>query len=304
MRKGDMKLKANNLRYFISQAMRSFVRNGLMSVTSIFTVLCCMLILGLFMVISINVDYIAAQIQDQCQLQAFVEENTPASKLAQIQIQLEAVPNVASAELFTKEDALDYMRGVFGENADALDGLEDDNPFRDSFKVSLTDLSQSQATMEQLKLVANIASVETDQATADNVLSVTTTLRNISFWIMLILGLVSIFIIANTIKLAVYARRKEINVMKFVGATNWFIRWPFIFEGIIIGIIGAIIAFGLISWGYVAATGWMGSIMLMDMFTLKTYSELWWILLVSFIAIGTFIGAVGSGFSLRKHLDV
>lgn len=298
-----MKLKVNNFRYFISQAARSFIRNGLMSVTSIFTVLCCMLILGLFMVISINVDYISYQIQDQCQIQAFVEDGTSESKLTQLQLQLRAVPNVASADLFTKADSLEYMRDMFGENADALDGLENDNPFRDSFKISLTDLSQASTTIEQLKLVNGIADVENKQAMTDTVLNVTTTLRNISFWIMLILGFVSVFIIANTIKLAVYARRREINVMKFVGATNWFIRWPFIFEGIIIGIIGALVAFGLISWGYAGALAWIGTIQ-MDMFSLKAYGDIWWVLLIAFIAIGTFIGAVGSGFSLRKHLDV
>ena len=262
-----------------------------------------MLILGLFMVISINVDYIAAQIQDQCQIQAFIDDTTPSSKLTQIEIQIKSVPNVASAELFTKEDSLEYMRDMFGENADALDGLENDNPFRDSYKITLTDLSQAASTIEQLKTVSGIADVENKQSMTDRVLSVTTTLRNISFWIMIILGLVSIFIIANTIKLAVYARRKEINVMKFVGATNWFIRWPFIFEGIIIGLIGSIIAFALISWGYIASMGWINTIQ-MDMFSLKSYSDLWGILLVSFLLIGTFIGAAGSGFSLRKHLDV
>lgn len=296
-------MKASDFRYFISQAVRSFVRNGLMSITSIFTVLCCMLILGLFMVISINVDYITFQIQDQCQVQAFVAEKTPAAKLTQTEIQIKAIENVSSAELFTKEDSLEYMREMFGENADALDGLEDDNPFRDSFKISLKDLSKAAETIEQIKQVTNIADVENKQSMTDTVLIVTTSLRNISFWIMLILALVSIFIIANTIKLAVYARRKEINVMKFVGATNWFIRWPFIFEGIIIGIIGALIAFILTSWGYSVVISWISSLP-MDMFKFKTYGELWGALLLSFVAIGTFIGAIGSGLSLRKHLDV
>lgn len=296
-------MKASDLRYFISQAIRSFIRNGLMSVTSIFTVLCCMLILGLFLVISINVNHIANQVEDQCQIQAFVDETVSEKKLNQIKIELEALENVEKAELFTKEDSLEYMREMFAENADVLDGLEDDNPFRDSYKVFLKDLSLATGTMEQIKTVTGIADVRNEQAMMDNVLNVTRTVKNLSFWIMMILGLVSIFIISNTIKLAVYARRKEINVMKFVGATNWFIRWPFVFEGIIIGVIGALVAFALISWGYVVALGWISGFNL-DMFTLKTYNDIWWMLLVCFVGIGAFIGAAGSGLSIRKHLDV
>ena len=302
-RREAMALRANDFRYFISQACRSFVRNGLMSITSIFTVLCCMLILGLFLIISINVNYIANQIQDQCQIQAFIDEKTSDSQLSLIKTQLEALDNVSSAELFTKEDSLEYMREMFAENADALDGLEDDNPFRDSYKISLKDLSLATQTIEQIKTVTGVADVENKQAMMDNVLNVTNTIKHLSFWIMLILGLVSIFIISNTIKLALYARRKEINVMKFVGATNWFIRWPFVFEGIIIGIIGAVIAFALISWGYVIALGWVSGFNL-DMFSFKTYGDIWWILLSCFIGIGAFIGAAGSGISIRKHLDV
>lgn len=296
-------LKANNLRYFISQATHSIVRNGLTSVTSIFTVFCCMLILGLFLTIGINVNYIADQIKDDCPVQAFVGETVEASKLADIKTQIEAIDNVASAELFTKEDSLKYMRDIFAENANVLDGYETDNPFRDSYNVSLKDLSDAQATIALIEQIDGIAEVKNDQATINTILNVTNTVKHLSLWIMIILGVVSVFIIANTIKLAVYSRRKEINVMKFVGATNWFIRWPFVFEGIIIGIIGALIAFGLISWGYLALSGWVASYSF-DLFKLKTYSEMWWILISSFIAIGAVIGAVGSGLSLRKHLDV
>lgn len=296
-------MRANDFRYFLSQAIRSFVRNGLMSVTSIFTVLCCMLILGLFLVISINVNHIANQIQDQCKIQAFLDEKLTQKQIANVKTQIEAIDNVFEAEFFTKEQALEYMRTMFAENADVLDGLEDDNPFRNSYKISLKDLSQATDTIAQIEGVSGVADVENEQAMMDNVLNFTNTIKHLSFWIMLILGFVSIFIIANTIKLAVYARRKEINVMKFVGATNWFIRWPFVFEGIIIGIIGALLAFALISWGYAGALAWISGFNL-DMFTLKTYGDIWWILLVCFIGIGAFIGATGSGLSIRKHLDV
>lgn len=299
-----MPKKIGNFRYYFSQAARSVVRNGLMSVTSIFTVLCCLLILGVFMLLSINVNYIADQVQNQCEIQAFIEEGTSTQRIAEIGKQLKQIENVREAVVFTREDALDYMRGIFGENADALDGLEDDNPFRDSYKITLHDLTQADATALAMKNIGGVAEVKNNQTLMDNILSVTNTVKHVSLWIMLLLCIVSIFIIANTIKLAVFARRKEINVMKFVGATDWFIRWPFVIEGIIIGIVGGLIAFGLISWGYIAALGSVGATFEMDMFRFVPYQTIWYWLLGAFVALGAVIGAIGSGFSIRKHLHV
>lgn len=298
-------MKLSNLRYFVSQAFRSVIRNGLMSVTSIFTVLCCMIILGLFLVVSINVNYIADQVQDQCEVQAYMAKDSTPEQLSQAKQQIEKIENVAAVEPFTKQDTLNYMREIFEDQASMLDGYENDNPFDDSLKISLVDLSKSAQTVAQIEKVSGIASVSLKQEMMDTVLNVTNMIKNMSFWVMLLLGIVSIFIIANTIKLAVYARRKEINVMKFVGATNWFIRWPFVFEGIIIGVTGALVAFGLISWGYAGMLSWIsGSGFRMDMFQFKTYQEIWWVLLCSFVGIGAVIGATGSALSIRKHLDV
>lgn len=201
-------MKFSNFRYFISQAGLSVIRNGLMSVTSIFTVLCCMIILGLFLVVSINVNYIADQIQDQCEVQAFMADGSSEAQITQAKAQIEAIANVSAVEPFTKEDTLNYAKEMFGDQADALDGYEKDNPFRDSFKVSLVDLSQSAATIAEIQKVSGVAEVANKQAMMDTVLNVTNMVKNLSFWVMLLLGIVSIFIIANTIKLAVFARRQ------------------------------------------------------------------------------------------------
>lgn len=295
-------MKISNFKYYVSQASKSVARNGLMSLTSIFIVVCCLFIMGLFLVISINVNYIADQVQDQCEIQVFLDETASAQQVEAAGDKIRQIDNVSAAQLFTKQEALDYMRDLFGENASALDGLEDDNPFRDSYKITLTDLAKAQETANALEQVNMVAEVQNNQELMNSILDVTTTTKYVSFWIMLLLSVVSVFIIANTIKLAVFARRREINVMKFVGATNWFIRWPFVFEGIIIGLIGGVIAFGFISWGYIAAL--QGISLQMDMFQLKSYADIWWVLLGSFAIIGMLIGAIGSAFSIRKHLDV
>lgn len=296
-------MRANNFKYYLSQALRSVFRNGLTSMTSILTVLCCMIILGLFMTISINVNYIADQLEQQCQVQAFIDETYTKNQVAAVQKNVEAIENVATVEIFSKEDTLEYMRELSEDNASLLDGYEGkDNPFRDSLKITLVDLELLADSIDEISAVEGVAEVSDKQSMMENILAVSNGIKNISFWGMLLLCIVSIFIIANTIKLAVYARRKEIGVMKFVGATDWFIRWPFIFEGIIIGIIGALLAFGLVSWGYVALLGGVG--MGIDMFTFKAYGDVVWMMLGMFVGIGAIIGALGSAFSIRKHLDV
>ncbi len=296
-------MKANNFKYYLIQALRSVFRNGLTSVTSILTVLCCMIILGLFMTISINVNHIAMQLEQQCEVQAFIDETYTKNEVAAVQKEVEAIENVAAVSIFSKEDTLEYMRELSEDNAALLDGYEgDDNPFRDSLKITLVDLELLAETIDEISAVEGVAEVSDKQTMMNNILAVSNGIKNVSFWGMLLLCIVSVFIIANTIKLAVYARRKEIGVMKFVGATDWFIRWPFIFEGIIIGIIGALLAFALVSWGYVALLGGAG--MGIDMFTFKAYGDIAWMMLGMFVGIGAIIGALGSAFSIRKHLDV
>jgi len=296
-------VKSNNFKYFLSQAFRSVFRNGLMSATSIFTVVCCMIILGVFMIVSINVNFIAQQLESQCEIQAFIDEAYTAEEVESVRTKVLAIGNVADAQIHTKEDAYNDMREMFAENASLLDGYAgEDNPFRDSLKITLKDLEEISTTMTEILAVEGVEEVTDKQSTMESILQFSRNIRNISFWGMVLLCLVSVFIIANTIKLAVYARRKEIGVMKFVGATDWFIRWPFIFEGIIIGVIGALIAFALVSWGYVALTGQAN--VGIDLFKFKTYKEIAWSMIGMFVSIGAVIGAVGSALSIRKHLDV
>ena len=255
------------------------------------------------MVITLNVNHITAQVEQKCEIQVFMEEETTDEELEKAHEEILKNSNVRTAELFTKEDTLNYMKEIFAEKASALEGYEEDNPYRDSYKITLNDLSLSAKTAEELKNVSRVASVSNKREVLDNILKVSLGIRNGSLIIMLLLCFISIFIIANTIKIAVFTRRKEIGVMKFVGATNWFIRWPFIFEGIITGVTGAAVAFGIISWGYIVLYN-KTLVVDMDVFALVPYSGIWMVLLICFISIGTLIGAVGSGFSIRKHLDV
>ncbi len=302
-RKAVMTMKMNNIKYFIATAFRSVIKNGLMSIVSIFTIVSCLLILGLFLAVSINVNYISDQIRADAEIKVIVDESFDEANIDQITQQIKKIDNVGQIELVTKQDALAYMKNAFGEDASALDGLESDNPFRTSYKVKLKDITKAQPTVKSLAKINGVAEVDNKQELLDSIIHITNIIKTASIWIMILLSVISVFIIANTIKLAVYARRKEINIMKFVGATDWFIRWPFIIEGIIIGIVGSIIAFALVSAGYIASLNAVSS-MHIDMFSFKSYGDVWLHFIVTFVVLGTLIGAVGSGFSMRKYLDV
>lgn len=294
----------NSFRYYISQAFKSFFRNGLTSMTSVFIVMCCLFIFGLFSVLTLNINHITNQIEQRCEIQVFMDKSTTDEQLEDAQKQILKISNIRNAELFSKEDTLEYMREIFADNAAALDGYEgENNPYRDSFKITLKDLSLAEQTVSDISKIENVADISNNREVLSAILTTSNALRSASLAIMLILCFISIFIIANTIKIAVFSRRKEIAVMKFVGATNWFIRWPFVFEGIITGIVGALFAFALISWGYIVLYAKTATVNF-DVFSLLPYSAIWSVLLICFISIGTLIGAIGSGFSIRKHLKV
>lgn len=303
VRKAVTTMRISNLKYFIATAFRSVFKNGLMSMVSIFTVVCCLLILGLFLAVGINVNYISDQVRADAEIKVIVDNQIPDENLPYITKQIKAISNVSSATLVTKTDALNYMKTAFAEDASALDGLQNDNPFRTSYKVKLRDITHAAETTKTLAKIHGVAEVGNKQELLDKIINITNGVKTGSVWIMVLLSIISVFIIANTIKLAVYARRREINIMKFVGATDWFIRWPFIIEGIIIGIIGSLVAFIIISVGYIACLNAVSSLKL-DLFTFKSYQSVFSMFMTTFIILGTLIGAIGSGLSMRKYLEV
>jgi Cell division protein len=296
-------MRISDLKYFIATAFRSVFKNGLMSMVSIFTVVCCLLILGLFLAVGINVNYISDQVRADAEIKVIVSDQVKDTDLHYVTKQIKAIDNVREATLVTKADALNYMKTAFAEDASALDGLQNDNPFRTSYKVKLRDITHAAETSKLLGKIHGVAEVSNKQELLDKIIHITNAIKNGSGWIMVLLSIISIFIIANTIKLAVYARRREINIMKFVGATDWFIRWPFIIEGILIGIIGSIVAFIIISIGYIACLNAVSSFKL-DLFAFKSYQSVFGMFITTFIVLGTLIGALGSGFSMRKYLEV
>lgn len=293
-----------NINYFFSQAMKNISRNGFMTIASLFTITSCLLILGIFTLLTLNVNYITKQVKDQCELQLFIDKDANSRRVKQIEAEIMTINNVKSAELFTKEDMLDYAReDMFEGKEDQLTGFEDDNPFSDSYKIRLHDISIADETAKKLEMLGDVEKVLNKQGVVDTIIVISNAIKKVSIIIMILLMLVSVVIISNTIKLTVFNRRKEINIMKYIGATDSFIRVPFIIEGVVIGFLGALISFGLVSWGYLMLVKFISGINF-EMMELLPYTFVAFVVGGLFLIFGCIIGMVGSLLSMRKHLQV
>lgn len=294
-------MKLSKFKYSFSQAKKNIFRNGLMTVASLFTITCCLLILGLFTVISLNANYITDTIKDQCEVQVYITDGTSEERVSAISDEILAVMNVKEISLFTKEDAFEYViNDMFGGNAELAEGLED--AFRDSYKVKLLDIEETADTVAALSEISDVAEVQNKQDVVNVVVQISNIVKKLSVLVMLLLLVVAVVIMANTIRLTVFNRRKEINIMKYIGATDRFIRVPFIMEGVLIGCIGAVIAFGFMSWGYVAMSKYI--VNTMRLFDLIAYGTIAPVFGILFILTGSLIGMIGSLISMRKYLNV
>lgn len=296
-------MRLSKVGYSLAQAKKNVIRNGLMTVASLFTITSCLVILGLFTVITLNVNYISDQVKDQCEIQLFMKDDATEERTEAIKAEIDNTPNVKESVLFTKEDMLKFAKeDMFEGKEDLLTGFEgDDNPFSNSYKITLNDIEKTTETVDRLKALDGVDHVENKQDVVNTVVSVSNIVKKLSLFVMALLLIIAIVIIANTVKLTVFNRRKEINIMKYIGATDRFIRIPFILEGMMIGFIGAMIAFGLMSWGYITMLNYVKAYQF-NMFELIQYMTVAPIIAALFVVVGCLIGIAGSVFSMRKYL--
>lgn len=291
---------------FTYEAVGNIFKNGLMSLASLFIIIACLFVLGVFLVFTININYLGDQMADQCQIQAYItDEASLGGQIQRISDSIKKIEGISGITFERGEDTFaKFKEGLTEEELVSFSGLPDDI-IDDSFKVTLHDITQSQAIAEEIGKIDGVLRVENRQDMINIIYSVTNAIRHISAWIIIIFMFISVFIISNTIKLALFARRKEINIMKYVGATDAFIRWPFMIEGMIVGFAGAIVAFFIIQSCYIAATSALGAAPAVSaIMALKNFSDIWYLILLPFIGVGVLIGAIGSALSIRKYLKV
>lgn len=295
-------MKLNRYGYLIGEGFRNIFTHGFMSFASVTIIIACLIVMGSFTLLDININEIIEDIGDQNQILAYVEEDMTAQEAtAQIQAKLEAIDNVASVNFVSRSEA----RKTFLEKYDEsyMEGLSDE-VFRHRFVIQLVDLSQMDATTAAIENVSGIVKVNAPTAFADKFISVRNVVSVVSLVLIAILGFVSLFIMSNTIKLATYGRREEIAIMKMVGASNSFIRCPFVVEGLILGIVGGGLAF-LAQWGlYKALEAKVAQSLAISFIQIVPFTQVWAVVLVAFLAVGILVGAVGGVIAIRNYLKV
>ena len=292
------------LSYNIRQAFQQLWRNRGTAVASIFAITAMLLILGLVFVVTVNLNLVTEMVKtDFDEIELFLMDDVSEGDAASMIEKIENMVGVSKAEYRTKEEAMDIMRARFGDKAFLLDSLGE-NPLPSSIIVTVSTLDDADGVYEKVSQLDGVEDVKYNQETVEKLTKASHYLQIASMVVMAFLVIVSIVVVSNIIKLTVFARQKEIEIMKYIGGTNWFIRGPFLVEGIIIGIISSVIAAGLTWFIYAKVTDLMGTQVITILGSpLVSASYLVANLFIIFMAIGISIGAAGSIISMRKFLD-
>lgn len=291
--------------FTIKEALKSLWRNRMMSIASITSVSATLMILGVIFVLIVNINAVAQSAKEQFDsIQIFMSDDASLDEIQSVKTQIEGIEGVESVTFESKSDALEHMKEQWADNAYLLEGLEE-NPLPNSLIIYLSDIYYSEHVLESIDGLPGIEEVNSYQEIIEQLLSITEVIRKAGMAIIFVLIAISTFIIHNTIKLAVNSRRREINIMKYVGATNWFIRWPFLVEGTLLGLIGAGLSILAIRFGYEYIYGLLHSDFYIIIYSHVVRPEvLMQDVTFLFVVIGAGIGALGSIWSVRRYLNV
>lgn len=298
MRKFDMK-------YHLKEGFHSIFTHGLMSFAAVCMIMACLLIMGSFSLVAVNLDNTLGSLEADNEYIVYIDESLTGEEALSLQVRICAVPGVADSTFVTRDEALERYKELYTteENYALFEALDGD-VLRHRYEVHVTDLELMADAVAQTETIEGVAWVRWEQEISDGMVALRNVATAVAFVLIGLLVLVSLFIIANTIKLATFHRREEIAIMKMCGATNWFIRWPFIFEAMILGLFGAILAF-LIQWGiYEAIVGAVDTIGGLNLVVLVPFGDMALYVAGIFLGSGLLIGALGSVFAIRKFLMV
>ena len=302
-------MKWSSFKYLARQGLHNMINNRLMSFASVGVLTVCLIITGVAGLFTANMNSLMLYLRSQNEVVVYLDENLDETGLASVDSALRSISGLKEVTYVSKDEALDLMRDSMGDKADLFDVFEgEENPFLPNYKVVLQDVGQMDEIVPQLESISGVVDVNVPTGLSDLVVNIHKAVTVISVGLVVVLGFVSIVVISNTIRLTVFARRKEINIMKYVGATNGFIRLPFFVEGIAVGLIAGLISSAIVLGGYqlliiysVDFPAFWGAI-LNDV--LLGMGQVWWKVLIAFLAFGSLIGSVGTATSIRKYLHV
>lgn len=295
-------MKIRTMRYYLSEAFTSFWRNSFMSIASIATVAVSFFILGLFLIMVANLDYFADNLENQVQISVYLKDDLTTDQIMSVGSRLKALPDVKELEFTNKDQAMDKLKERMKDQPGILDALDGKNPLPTSYTLTLSNPEQVKKTAAVVGEYDEVESTHYGQEIVEQLFRVATIIRWGGVALIIFLTFATLFIISNTIRLTVFARRREIGIMKYVGATNWFIRWPFLLEGLFLGFIGGAIADVALLQFY-------------EFVTLTIHRTLAFLPMVSpypfmyqasglILILSMVIGAIGSTISLKRYMKV
>ena len=244
-------MKYNRLGYLIGEGFSNVFKNKKSTGASLMIMCATMLIFGIFLILGENINHFVDQVEAEQGIQVFIKNDATQEQIQQLGDKIKGINGVSTIQFVSKEDALNQMKERFGDKQDLLSGYEgENNIFTASYVVTLADLTQSKSIQNQILTFDTVKKITSKDDTITTLINLANGIKIVTGVILVLLIIISVFIIANTIKLTVHSRRKEISIMKYVGATNGFIRWPFIVEGMIIGILASGISIVIVGLAY------------------------------------------------------
>ena len=292
-------MKGASLKYLTKEGFRNIWVNRLMSLASVSVLMACLVIIGLGAMIFFNIDALLDTVERQNVVMVYVADEATDEQTSQLGNQLKTLDNVDNCVFVPKEDAFQAQIEAMGDDAVLLEGLEE-NPLPDAYKVVVSDLTQFKATVNSIKKLDFVDTVRENSDVADRLISIRKGVSAVIIGMVSLLFIVSLFIISNTIRITMFSRKLEISIMKAVGATNWFIRWPFMIEGMFLGIIAGLVSFGVLAGLYQGMVYVFKD--LLAIFTPVGFGAYAGYILLLFMAIGIFTGSFGSLISMGKYL--
>jgi cell division transport system permease protein len=291
-------MSLNSLRYVFKETLISLRRNAWMSLASVATVAISLVILGFALTLVYNTTQMAANIESDIEISTFMRTDQTAEQVSQAKAEIEKLPEVRSVDLVTKEKALEQFRATL--SSELIDNLGGSNPLPDKLTVKAFKPDQVKLLADKVAQLPGVDKVQYGQGVVDKIIEFTHWVRWIGISMIGLLGLASIVLISITIKFTVFARRREVQIMKFVGATDWFIRWPFLMEGMVLGLVGAIISTVIVIYGYISLISYLHN----HLAFIPVVNDPIFVrnLVLLLLGSGALIGSLGSMASLRKFL--
>lgn len=291
----------SRLGYLFSEGFRGIFKHGFMSFASVTIIMACLIIMGSVSLLSVNVDELIGDLEDQNEVVAFVDEDLDDASAAALMMQVTMTDNIASAQFVSRDAAMDKFMGNYDDSL--MEGI-DSSVFRHRYVIQLSDIARMAQTKAALESIPGIAKVNAHLDYAESFITIRNIISLVSFVLIAMLAFVSFFIMSNTIKLATFNRREEIAIMKMVGASNSFIRLPFVIEGLILGILGSLLAF-FAEWGiYNGMCEKLMSTFSVSFLKIVPFSSVRDLVFVLFMAVGVLVGAFGGVNAIRNYLKV